>query len=94
VLLALLAGLIVVLLLAALVVYLLRGRIDGTPREDEQDVTGLYYGEATPPGPHPTSDFIGEEEGDLVPDPEAEAEAWQREREIFREKNEPTQPPG
>ncbi len=92
--LGLIVGLIVVLLLAALVVYLLRGRIDGSPRADEPDVTGLYYGEGTPAGPHPTSDFIGEEEGDLVQDPEAEADAWRREREIYREKNEPTQPPG
>ena len=89
--LALIVGLIVLLLLAALIVYLLRGRIDDP---DEPEVTGLYYGEATPAGPHPTSDFIGEEEGDLAPDPSAEADAWRREREIYREKNEPTQPPG
>ena len=91
--LGLIVGLIVVLLLAALVVYLLRGRIDGSPRTDEPDVTGLYYGEATPAGPHPTSDFIGEEQGDLVQDPDAEAAAWRHEREIYREKNEPTEPP-
>jgi hypothetical protein len=89
--LALITGLIVVLLLAALIVFLFRGRID---KGDEPEVTGLYYGEATPQGPHPTSDFIGEEEDDVVPHPEAEAEAWQREREIFRAKNEPTPPPG
>jgi len=92
--LGLIIGLIVVLLIAALIVYLLRGRIDGTPAADEPDVTGLYYGESTPAGPHPTSDFIGEEEGDLTRDPAAEDEAWRREREIYREKNEGTQPPG
>jgi hypothetical protein len=37
----------------------------------------------------PTRDYIGEEPGDLAPDPDAEAR-WEHERELYKEKNDPT----
>ena len=36
----------------------------------------------------PTRDYIGEESGDLAPDPAAEEQRWAHERELYKEKNE------
>jgi hypothetical protein len=36
----------------------------------------------------PPRDYIGEEPGDLTPDAEAEAQRWEHERELYKEKNE------
>jgi hypothetical protein len=36
----------------------------------------------------PTRDFIGEEPGDLAPDPDKE-KRWEHERELYKEKNDP-----
>jgi hypothetical protein len=35
----------------------------------------------------PSRDYIGEESGDLAADPDAEAQRWAHEREIYRQKN-------
>jgi hypothetical protein len=37
----------------------------------------------------PTRDYIGEEPGDLAPDPDAE-KRWEHERKLYKEKNDPT----
>jgi hypothetical protein len=36
----------------------------------------------------PSRDFIGAEAADLAQDPDAEAERWEHERELYKEKNE------
>ncbi len=36
----------------------------------------------------PTRDYIGEEPGDMAPDPAAEEQRWEHERELYKEKNE------
>jgi hypothetical protein len=36
----------------------------------------------------PTRDYIGEEPGDLAADPDAEAQHWAHERELYKQKNE------
>jgi len=35
----------------------------------------------------PSRDFIGAEPADLAPDPNAEAERWEHERELYKQKN-------
>jgi hypothetical protein len=37
----------------------------------------------------PTRDYIGEQPGDLAPDPEADAR-WEQERELYKQKNDST----
>lgn len=36
----------------------------------------------------PSRDYIGEEPGDLATDPDAEAQCWAHERELYKQKNE------
>ena len=88
----LLIVLVVILALIALGVFIFsRVHSRNAPGDAESgESPGTYYGEAIPTDHHPTRDFIGEEPEDLQPDPEAEQEMWEAERERYREKNEPT----
>ncbi len=36
----------------------------------------------------PTRDYIGEEPGDLTPDPATDEQRWEHERELYKEKDE------
>ena len=40
----------------------------------------------------PARDYIGEEPGDLGPDPATEEQRWEHERELYKEKNEDSGP--
>jgi hypothetical protein len=42
----------------------------------------------------PSRDYIGEEAGDLATDPDAEAQRWARERELYKQKNEDSETAG
>jgi hypothetical protein len=42
----------------------------------------------------PSRDYIGEEEGDLASDPDAEAQRWAHERELYEQKNQGPEAPG
>lgn len=42
----------------------------------------------------PTRDYIGEEPGDLAADPDAEAQRWAHERELYKQKNEDSETSG
>jgi hypothetical protein len=93
-------GLLVLIVIILIVVFLAivlfslnarRDRGDAAGEMETPEAPGSFYGEAPAPTRRPTSDFIGEEEQDLrPPDPEVEEQAWQQERERYREKNDPT----
>jgi hypothetical protein len=42
----------------------------------------------------PSRDYIGEEPGDLAVDPDAEAQRWAHERELYKQKNEDSESSG
>lgn len=64
-------------------------RTERRPGEIDDPVQGPVMG-MTPSGDreHPPMDYIGAEPDDLVENPEAQAGAWERERERYRQREE------